>query len=130
MIKFRGLIAAAVFLLMAVCCGCLPFIVGGAVGALGGYAVSQDTVEGQTDKDYNALWDSVKTVAGIRGVIKTEDETRGYLEMEVNSSRVIVQLLRLTKTTVRVKVSARNKLGLPNMSLAEDIFVKILEQAS
>ena len=130
MTKFRALIAAPVFLLTVVCSGCLPFIVGGAVGALGGYAVSQDTIEGETDKDYNALWDAAKTVAGIRGVIKTEDETRGYMEMEVNSSRVIVQLLRLTKTTVRVKVSARNKLGLPNISLAEDIFVKILELAS
>ncbi len=130
MIKFRALIAVPMFLLMAVSCGCLPFIVGGAVGVLGGYAISQDTIEGQTDKDYNALWNSVKTVAGIRGVIKSEDEIRGYLEMEVNSSYVIVQLVRLTKTTVRVKVSARNKLGLPNISLAEDIFVKILQLAS
>jgi len=110
--------------------GCVPLLVGGAAGALGAYAISKDTIQGETDKDYNALWDTARTVAKIRGAIKAEDKSKGYLEIEVDSSQVIVRLIRLTKATTRLRVSARNKMKLPNIGLAQDIFVKILEQAS
>jgi hypothetical protein len=116
------------FLFSFVSSGCVPLIVGGA-GVLGGYAISKDTIQGETDKDYNTLWNAVKTVAKIKGTIKTEDKTKGYLELTVDSSRVVVQLSRLTKTANRLRVSAR-RMGLPNIDLAQDIFVKILEQAS
>ena len=108
--------------------GCVPFFVGSAVGALGGYAISRNTIQGETDKDYDALWEAAVNVAKIRGSIKTEDKTQGYLELEANSSRAAIRIFRLTKSTNRLKVSARTKLGLPNIKLAQDIFVKIYQQ--
>ncbi len=128
MTKSKCLIMASLFLFSFVSSGCVPLIVGGA-GVLGGYAISKDTIQGETDKDYNTLWNAAKTVAKIKGTIKTEDKTKGYLELTVGSSRVVVQLSRLTKTANRLRVSAR-RMGLPNIDLAQEIFVKILEQAS
>jgi hypothetical protein len=108
--------------------GCAPLIIGGAVGALGGYAVSKDTIEGATDKSYDSLWEAALTVSKIRGQIKYENKTKGYIESEAESSKVYIRLIRLTVSTTRLRVSAR-KYHFPNMSLAQDIFVKITEQA-
>lgn len=108
--------------------GCAPLIIGSAVGALGGYAVSKDTIEGETDKSYDSLWEAALTVSKIRGQIKYENKTKGYIESEAESSKVYIRLIRLTASTTRLKVSAR-KYHFPNMILAQDIFVKIMEQA-
>jgi hypothetical protein len=108
--------------------GCAPLIVGGAVGALGGYAISKDTIAADTDKPYDLLWNSALTVAGYRGRVKEEDTRRGYIQMEAESSLVWIRLIRLTQATTRLRVSAR-KYGLPNLNLAQDIFVKIMEEA-
>ncbi|MDO8489617.1 MAG: DUF3568 family protein [Candidatus Omnitrophota bacterium] len=106
-------------------CGCAPLIIGAAAGGLGAYAVSRDTVQGDTDKNYEALWDSALNVARARGLIQQENAATGYIELGLESSRVWIKLVRLTQTTTRLKVSVR-KYHLPNMELAQDIFVKIM----
>ena len=108
--------------------GCAPLIVGGAVGALGGYAISKDTIAADTDKPYDLLWNSAVTLARYRGTVKEEDATRGYIQMEAESSLVWIRLIRLTRATTRLKVSAR-KHHLPNITLAQDILIKIIEEA-
>jgi len=110
--------------------GCAALIVGGAVGALGGYVVSKDMIQGDSDKAYESLWDSAMTIAKARGTIKQENSQRGYIELETDSSKVYIRLIRLTRATTRVRVSARNKYRMPNLNLAEDIFVKIVEAAT
>jgi len=107
--------------------GCI-FILGGAAGALGAYGISKDTVQGDTDKPYEALWDSALMVCRIRGNIKQEDSLKGYIELQADSSRIWIRLLRLTHSTTRLRISAR-KYHLPNLDLAQDIYVKIMEQA-
>ena len=108
--------------------GCVPLIVGSAVGALGGYAISRDTIQGETDIDYNKLWDVALSISRIRGTIISEDSIRGQINLEVESSKVYIRLVRLTRQTTRLRVSAR-KYHLPNLNLAQDIFVKIIEEA-
>lgn len=109
--------------------GCVaPLIIGAAAGGLGAYAVSKDTVQGETDKSYDSLWNSALMVSKIRGNIKQEDNTRGYIELEADANRVYIRLIRLTRATTKLRVSAR-KYHLPNIDLAQDIFVKIMEQA-
>lgn len=103
-------------------------IVGGALGAAGGYAISKDTVQGDTDKDYDSLWNAAQDVLNTRGKIKKEDFSRGYIEgVTQDSSLVWVRMTRLTKTASRVRVSAR-RYHLPNLNLAQDIFVRIIEE--
>ena len=108
--------------------GCVPLIIGGAAGALGACAVSRDTIQGETDKSYDSLWDAALVVSRLRGVIKQEDSSRGYIQLEEGQSHVNIRLIRLTRSTTRIKISAR-RYHLPNLSLAQDIFVKIMEQA-
>jgi hypothetical protein len=108
--------------------GCAPLIVGAAVGAVGGYAISKDTIQGETDKSYDSLWSAALLVGKIRGRIKNEDSAKGNIELEAESSKVFIRLIRLTRATTKVRVSAR-KYHFPNMSLAEDIFVKIMAEA-
>jgi len=108
--------------------GCAPLIIGGAVGAVGGYAISKDTIQGETDKSYDSIWEAALTVSKIRGQIKYEDNTKGYIDLEAESSKVYIRLIRLTAATTRLRVSAR-KYHFPNMSLAQDIFTKVMDQA-
>lgn len=108
--------------------GCVPLMVGAAVGALGGYAASKDTIQGDSDMPYDALWDAAVEVGTIRGAKNLADRNKGYLEFVADSSRVWISLVRLTRATTRVKVSCR-KNHLPNLKLAEELFVKIMEQA-
>jgi hypothetical protein len=108
--------------------GCAPFIVGGAVGALGGYVVSKDTVQAETETDFDKLWNASLTLIRYRGRPVIEDYARGIIQAEVDSSRVWIRIVRLTKNFNRIRVSAR-KYHLPNLSLAQDLFVRIIEEA-
>jgi len=115
------------FILISVS-GCAPLIIGAAAGGLGAYAISKDTVQGDSDKSYDALWESAVSVAGIRGIIQQENANTGYIELSAESSKVWIRLIRLTQATTRIKISAR-KYHFPNMELAQDIFVKIITGA-
>ena len=126
MIKFIRLVFAF-FMLISVA-GCAPLIIGAAAGGLGAYAISKDTVQGDSDKSYEALWESAVNVAGIRGIIQQENSSTGYIELSVESSKVWIRLVRLTQATTRIRISAR-KFHFPNMELAQDIFVKIVTGA-
>lgn len=106
--------------------GCIPVLVG--AGALGGYAVSKDTIQGETDVPYDDLWDSALRISRIRGTIKQEDVTEGYIKVAVESGLVWIRLLKLTQATSRLKVSAR-KWHFPNIALAQDLYLKIIQEA-
>lgn len=116
------------FLLFLNITGCIPLVIGGAAGAVGGYAASRDTVQGETDKPYEAIWSSAVTVSRIRGVIKKEDSLKGHIELTAGSSIVWIDLVRITDATTQLKVAAR-KHHFPDLGLAQDIFVKIMEEA-
>ncbi|MCM8799718.1 MAG: DUF3568 domain-containing protein [Candidatus Omnitrophica bacterium] len=108
--------------------GCAPLLIGGAVGALGGYAISKDTIQAETQTDYDKLWNASLTLIRYRGSPKIEDYARGYIQAEVESSKVWIRVIRLTKNTNRIRISSR-KYHLPNLNLAQDLFVRIMEEA-
>ena len=110
--------------------GCAPLLVGIALGGATVYAVSKDTIQGDTEKDYEGLWEASMNVAGTYGMIKTEDKNTGYIYVEGPSGRIWIHLIKLTRTATRIKISARNKLHLPDMTKAQEVFVKIMEQAN
>jgi len=127
--KMKKFLSSALALILLVSiCGCAPLIIGAAAGGLGAYAVSKDTVQGDTDKNYDALWSSALNVAGAYGIIQQENAATGYIELGAQSTKIWIKLVRLTQATTRVKVSAR-KYHFPNMELAQDIFVKIITGA-
>lgn len=107
--------------------GCV-FILGGAAGALGAYGISRDTIQAETDKPYDNLWNAALAVSKIRGIVKQEDYAKGYIELEADKSQVWIRLIRLTRSTTRLRIAAR-KFHLPNLDLVQDIYVKIMEEA-
>ncbi|MCM8796736.1 MAG: DUF3568 family protein [Candidatus Omnitrophica bacterium] len=117
--------ALAVLLFLNLC-GCW-FIVGGAVGAAGAYVVSRDTIQGETDKPYDELWNAALTVSRIRGMIKKEDINTGTIELQADSSKVWIRLIHLTPATTRIKISAR-KYHMPNLNLAQELYAKIINE--
>ncbi|MFZ5799776.1 MAG: DUF3568 family protein [Candidatus Omnitrophota bacterium] len=109
--------------------GCAPLIVGGAVGVVGGYAISRDTVAGETDKDYEVLWESSLEVANAMGIVKKHDRGKGSLQFNIGTSNVVViSLEKLTAKTTRIKVSAR-KHHFPDLKTAEKVFIRIMDLA-
>jgi hypothetical protein len=107
--------------------GCI-FVLGGAAGALGAVGGSRDTIQADTDKPYDLLWNSTLMVSKVRGTIVQENSQKGCVELQVESSYVWIRLIRLTQATTRIRISAR-KYHFPDLSLAQDIFVKIMGEA-
>jgi len=109
--------------------GCAAVIVGSAVGAVGGYAVSRDTIQGDSDKSYDNIWNAALDLAKIRGTMKEEDYVKGNIHfVALDSSLVWIRLIRMTRATTRLKVSAR-RFHLPNLDLAQELYTKIMEEA-
>ena len=104
--------------------GCVYLVVGG-IGALGGYVVSPDTVEGVTTHDLETVWESTIDVVGIMGVIEEQSKEGGILICKINGSRVTVTLTSINKNNVKVTVKAR-KAFMPKISVAQDVFVKVM----
>ena len=119
-------ICAVVFLASNLA-GCAPIIVGAALGGAAVYAVSKDTVQGDSDKPYERLWSAALTVARLRGILKQQDDLRGFIKVGTDSGQVWIKLSKLTSVTTRIRVSAR-KYHLPNLELAQEMFFKITEE--
>jgi len=107
--------------------GCVPVFLM-AVGGVGVYAVSKDTIQGDTDTAYETLWDSAVKVSRIRGTILEEDFNRGYIQIDAKPNKIWIQFVRLTTASTKIRVSAR-KYKLPNIDLAQEVFIKIIEES-
>jgi hypothetical protein len=106
--------------------GCIYLVVGG-IGAFGGYVVSPDTVEGITEKDSDIVWDAAVKTMSIMGVIEEQNEEGGIIFANVHAAKITVKVMSLSPTATKVSVKAR-KAYLPRISLAQDVFVKIMNQ--
>ena len=107
--------------------GCIYAVAGG-LGALGGYAVSPDTVERDSKLDYDTLWDSAVEIVGIMGLIRTKDYKLGNIKASISGAAVTIDLAQISSSEVRMRIKARKNM-LPNIKIAQDIFVKIKNHA-
>ena len=115
----------AIFLSLA---GCVYLVVGG-VGALGGYIVSPDTVEGITESNQAQVWDVTKEVVSVMGTVSEELEESGILIGKVSGAKVTVTISPINKSSVKLTIKAR-KAFLPKINVAQDVFVKIMSRLS
>lgn len=110
--------------------GCAPLFLGIIIGGVGVYAISKDTVQADTEKPYESLWETAISIGKIRGVIKQQDFNKGYIQIITSdSSKIYIRFIRLTTHATRLRVSAR-KFHLPNLALAQEVCVKILESTA
>ncbi len=115
--------------LLAVCLnGCIYLAIGG-VGALGGYIVSPDTVEGLAESDTEQVWDTAVEIVSIMGLVESKNEAGGVLKAKINGASVTVMVLEMSSSSVKLSVKAR-KHYLPKISLAQDVFVKIMSRVN
>lgn len=104
--------------------GCVYLVVGG-IGALGGYVVSPDTVEGITTNDEGSVWQTATEVIAIMGTVKESSEEAGIILAAVNGANVRITVQSMDGGTCKVRVKARKYL-FPKISTAQDVFVKIM----
>ena len=115
-----------VFLIVLAFSGCVYFIVGSA-GAVGGYAISSDTVQGNIQREYGEVWDATASVVNIMGKLVKENEDDGQLEAIISNARVKVIVTQFTPKLVRLTVKAR-KVFFPSPATAQDVYMKIISQ--
>ena len=118
--------AALVFSVTA--SGCIYLVVGG-IGALGGYVISPDTVEGIVHADEKELWDKANNVLAIMGSIDEVNEEGGVILANVAGAKVSVVMLPYDEDSMKIRVKAR-KAFLPKISTAQDVYVKIMSEVS
>lgn len=118
--------------ILAVLCvalsGCAVVLVG--AGAAGGYAVGKDYIQGETDKDFDRVYNSAINIADIMGAVESKfsNPSLGKIKAKVEASSLDIDIERLTQKTVRLKVRSRKNL-MPNIELAQKVYTKILQNA-
>ncbi|MFH0877165.1 MAG: DUF3568 family protein [Candidatus Omnitrophota bacterium] len=116
----------AVLLVLVQLAGCFWLVIG-AAGAVGGYAVTRDTIQGEYDVGYSDVWKSSVEVCGLFGIVNTKDSSIGTIQATVDGARVKIEVTQLTPEATRIKVKARKGI-FPRLGTAEKVFVKIVQQ--
>ena len=127
--KYKEILQKIILVPMLFCMsGCVYMVVGG-IGALGGYIISPDTIEGLTSNDDLTVWDEAYEVASIMGSIQESSEDAGIIICEIATTKVTISITRLSEGTTRLRVKAR-KHHLPKIQMAQDIYVKIMSRVN
>ena len=108
--------------------GCVYLVIGG-IGALGGYVVSPDTVEGVSNNEVASVWDAATHVIPIMGTISEQQQEGGMIIARINGAKVTVTISSLSQSSTKLTVKAR-KAFLPKITIAQDVFVKIMTNLS
>ena len=105
--------------------GCVWMVVGG-LGAVGGYVVSPDTVEGLlTGHDSEDVWNAVVEVVSILGVIQERDDKGGVMIAKISGAHVKVTVMRMSSSAVKLSVKSR-KLWMPRIKTSQEVYIKIV----
>jgi len=104
--------------------GCVYLIIGG-LGAVGGYVVSPDTVEGVAEYDSQDVWDVSRKLVSIMGIVEEEFVEGGVLRASVHNVQVTITIIPLNEHNTKLRVKAR-KSFVPKITIAQDVFVKII----
>ncbi len=96
-------------------------------GAVGGYAVSRDSVEGVSAKSQDELWDAAQRVASIMGNIDDSDRRRSQIAARINGANVDITILPVNLTNTKLRIKARKGI-FPSIGVAQEVYAKILNQ--
>ena len=107
--------------------GCALVLIGG--GALAGYSLSKDSIEGYTDSSGDYIWNNSIAVMRQRGALTKTDRTHGKFEGVVNGVTVKGEITPISDKTVKLRISGRKGL-LPSVEVPQELFIKITENVS
>lgn len=107
--------------------GCALFLLGG--GAATGYAISDDEVEGMTDRPMDEVYSVLEQILDERGMITARNATTRTLEAILQDSEVNASVEQISSRSVRFRVKARRAEGLfPHMDLAQSIASELYQR--
>jgi hypothetical protein len=106
--------------------GCGVVVVAG-LGALGGYVISPDTVEGVTGYGEQELYEAAQDILEIMGTISEQSKAAGHIVAEVNGAKVTLDLVPASRNSTKLRVKARRGL-FPKMAIAQDVYMKIVRR--
>ncbi len=110
---------------LAVTLNSCVYLVVGSVGAVGGYAISPDTVEGMlTDHSPAEVWRATEDVVGVMGIIEERNEAAGVMLCKIQGAKVTITVTRMGESTVKLTVKSR-KMLFPKVRISEDVYLKI-----
>ncbi|MBF0569923.1 MAG: hypothetical protein HQL18_04040 [Candidatus Omnitrophica bacterium] len=111
-------------LLAAASSGCVYLAVG-AIGVVGGYVVSPDTVAGQSSRSMEETYAAAKQILGIMGQIQEDNQSANGLVATISGARVTVSVAAINVSVSKLTVKAR-KAFMPKIDLAQDVYAKIV----
>lgn len=101
--------------------GCALLLLGGGA-ATAGYAVSDDEVEGLTDRSLDDVYSLLEELLDEEGLITSRNATTRTLEALIQNSEVTAVAERMTAQSVRFRIKARRADGLfPDLDLAKKL---------
>ncbi|MBL8014526.1 MAG: hypothetical protein JNN05_11840 [Candidatus Omnitrophica bacterium] len=122
-VNMLAVLTSAVILTSA---GCGIVVIAG-LGALGGYAISPDTVEGILGYSEAELFRSASDTLSIMGMVTEQSKGTGHVAATIAGVRVTVDVLPTSKSTTKLRVKAR-RWAFPKMSVAQEVYVKIVRK--
>jgi hypothetical protein len=118
---FNAVMFFSLILAVPVLSGCVALLAGGAIG----YTVSADSVKADFDTSYDRAYNASLDVAkAMIGTIDMSDKAEGWIKAESEGNNVAIHIVKLTKDTMQVTVSAR-KYGTPRAQFARNILANI-----
>ena len=126
--KFQTLLIGVFTLSSVLTTGCVYLVVGG-IGALGGYVISPDTVEGIAAVDEMELWDTSVEILSIMGTVTETQEEGGIILATVAGSKVSVVILPHDEELMKIRIKAR-KNYIPKISTAQEVYIKIMSEVT
>lgn len=122
--RLKTCLSAVSLVCVLACSGCVYLIVGG-IGALGGYVISPDTIEGISQHDKDEVWGAAEEIVSVMGIIESQDQATGVLLAKIDKASITITVESLSTTATQLRVKAR-KYHLPRISIAQEIYVKIM----
>ncbi|MFC1514590.1 DUF3568 family protein [Candidatus Omnitrophota bacterium] len=104
--------------------GCVPLLIG--AGIVTGFLVTKDTVSGNFEVSYDKLWASALAAVEEKADIVDQDKEKGFIKAGSNQDEIIVKIKELTESSQNLRVTARKALALANLTLAQEVFTKIV----
>ena len=125
---WRGnILALALAMVLPLSAGGCGVVVVAGLGALGGYVISPDTVEGSTGYSQSELYAAANDILSIMGTISEQSKTDGRIVALVGGTKVTLNLIPSSKSATTLRVKAR-KWMFPKISVAQDVYMKIVRK--
>jgi hypothetical protein len=106
--------------------GCGVVVIAG-LGALGGYVISPDTVEGSTGYSESELFEAAIDILDIMGTVSERSKANGQIVAKVSGAKVTISMVPQSRNATMLRVKAR-KGWFPKIAVAQDVYMKIVRR--